>query len=141
MCARWERTFFYFLDVPSSSGGPFLPAFDPGLPTSRECWKARNYGDPDAIAILMKRLGELVAKGLTGLDLLITWQSRHVQPLQSRVHDIWEWSPAGTPPGSRLFLWLNTSLWAGYGLCPSGWWMIPRRWEGPLTACLIRRPW
>ena len=81
LCARWELRFFYFPEVPSSSGGPFLPAFDPGLPTSRECWSVRNYGDPDAIAILTKRLGELVEEGLTGLDLLITWQSRRVQPL------------------------------------------------------------
>ena len=54
-----------------------------------------NYGDPDEVAILTNRLGELVAEGLTGLDLLMTWQTRRIQMLQSRVHGIEEWSPHG----------------------------------------------
>ena len=36
--ADWERSFFYFPEVPRSSGGPFLPPFNPDLPTSKECW-------------------------------------------------------------------------------------------------------
>ena len=122
VCTRWERTFFYFPEVPSSSGGPLLPAFDPGLPTSRECWKVRNYGDPGAIAVLTNRLGELVAEGLTGLDLMITWQSRRMQPLQSRVHGIGEWSPRGDST------WISNLPLAQYEL--AGWiqsmsfWMV-----------------
>ena len=54
-----------------------------------------NYGDPDEVAILTNRLGELVAEGLTGLDLPMTWQTRCVQPQQSWVHGIGEWSPRG----------------------------------------------
>ena len=79
-----------------------------------------NYGDPDEVAILTNRLGELVADGLTGLDLLMTWQTRRVQPLQSRVHGIGEWSPHGTPLGSQLLLWRSTNLRVGFGLCPHG---------------------
>ena len=61
-----------------------------------------------------------MAEGLASLDLLVTWQSRHVQPLQSRVHDIGEWSPLGdstrilTLPLAqhKLASWIRSvSLW------------------------------
>ena len=64
---QWQRTFLYFLEVSHGSGGPLLPSFNPGLPTSRECWKVRNYGDPDAIAVLTNAWRSLCPKGSRAL--------------------------------------------------------------------------
>ena len=54
-------------------------------------------GDQGEILLLQQRLEELVAEGLTGLDLLACWMIRRVQPLQVRIHKLCQWSGEGDP--------------------------------------------
>ena len=39
--------------------------------------------------MLVERVVQLVLQGITGMDLLEVFFSRHIQPLQARDHSVW----------------------------------------------------
>ena len=93
--AGWERSFFYCPELPVAHDGPIFPPFQQGVPPSRHNWNLRRLDDPNVLELLNRHLTQLVEEGLTGLDLLTTWMIRRIQPIQIRVHSIYDWSPSG----------------------------------------------
>ena len=45
--------------------------------------------------MLVERVVQLINQGVTGMDLLEVFLSRHIQPLQARDHSMWMYSGAG----------------------------------------------
>jgi hypothetical protein len=88
---NWQMSFFYVRNESPAFDRLNLPEYNPAPPVGRINWGYNpKSSDPDAeVNLLWDFLGECVAEGrLSAEDLLCTYISRRVIPLQWRVHKI-----------------------------------------------------
>ena len=88
---NWQMTFFYVRNENPAFDRLNLPEYNPAPPVGRINWGYNpKSSDPDAeVNLLWDFLGECVTGGrLSAEDLLCTYISRRVIPLQLRVHKI-----------------------------------------------------
>ncbi|KAK1668196.1 hypothetical protein QYE76_056355 [Lolium multiflorum] len=88
---NWQMSFFYVRNESPAFDRLNLPEFNPAPPVGRINWGYNpKSSDPDAeVNLLWDFLGECVTGGrLSAEDLLCTYISRRVIPLQWRVHKI-----------------------------------------------------
>jgi hypothetical protein len=53
-----------------------------------------DKGEKTDVGILVTAMVSLIQGGVTGLDLLVVFLSRRIQPLQERVHPMWQYTGA-----------------------------------------------
>jgi hypothetical protein len=83
----WTGSYFYCKDVPKKDHDVGWPAFIDGAATPVPSWSAPAPHPLSATSLCLKRLIEkLIELGLKGLDLMLCWLSRRIQPLQDRDH-------------------------------------------------------
>ncbi|KAK1610981.1 hypothetical protein QYE76_034654 [Lolium multiflorum] len=88
---NWQMSFFYVRNESPAFDHLNLPEYNPAPPVGRINWGFNaKSSDPDAeVNLLWDFLGQCVAEGrLSAEDLLCTYISRRVIPLQWRVHKI-----------------------------------------------------
>ncbi|KAK1650401.1 hypothetical protein QYE76_068206 [Lolium multiflorum] len=88
---NWQMSFFYVRNESPAFDRLNLPEFNPAPPVGRINWGYNpKSSDPDAeVNLLWDFLGQCVTEGrLSAEDLLCTYISRRVIPLQWRVHKI-----------------------------------------------------
>ncbi|KAK1632160.1 hypothetical protein QYE76_006475 [Lolium multiflorum] len=88
---NWQMSFFYVRNESPAFDRLNLPEYNPAPPVGRLNWGHNaKSSDPDAeVNLLWDFLGECVTGGrLSAEDLLCTYISRRVIPLQWRVHKI-----------------------------------------------------
>ena len=80
----WQAGFFYVKNdaAPDTEG---LPAFQPTRAEENKFWSGRGSTptDPDTIKCI-RRIDQLMLEDLKGLDLVLCWIKRRIQPLQHR---------------------------------------------------------
>ena len=101
-CRKWLRSWFY---VKNTTGVDLinLPEFKIGPPTDEHNWRyspGNKIAEVNAVQGLVPRLKEA---GLTGEDLVTTFISRRVSPLQRRVHKICHMSGHLDPTRTSTF--------------------------------------
>ena len=89
-CRKWQRTFFYVKnpDSPDNVDLLNLPIFNIATPSEQFNWSLNPKDMNLDINQIHKIVEELVGAGLTSDDLLRTFISHRVSPLQDRVHKI-----------------------------------------------------
>lgn len=85
-CRKWQRTFFYVKNT-TDEDLINLPTFLIGAPTEQQGWDYKPTNSRE-LREVHERLEDLLKTGLTPDDLLLTFVSRRVCPLQDRVHKI-----------------------------------------------------
>jgi hypothetical protein len=90
---KWQECWFYCADERTPSAQEGLPAYTEEPPLWKRCWGAKpSRREMPDVERLLERVKELQAQGLTGVDLIVTWLDRRIQPLQAREHPMWEYS-------------------------------------------------
>ncbi|KAM0920003.1 hypothetical protein ACQ4PT_007809 [Festuca glaucescens] len=84
----WMQSFFYGPNLLSSSETSGLPPFVWGLPLSQSTWLTKLPVDETVVAMMGGHLEVFLADILHGLDLLLYWMKRRIQPLQARPHPL-----------------------------------------------------
>ena len=86
-CRKWLRYFFY---VKNTTGIDLinLPAFKIEPPTDQHNWRYNPRDKIPEVNAVQELLPRLKEAGLSGEDLVTTFVSRRVSPLQRRVHKI-----------------------------------------------------
>jgi hypothetical protein len=87
----WQSTWFYCKDVASPNMSTGLPPFTLDRPTTPRTLSVTK-GEKVQVGILVNAVVDLVCGGVTGMDLLETFLSRRIQPLQARDHTMWHYS-------------------------------------------------
>ena len=93
---RWQGTWFYCRDVPSTQNQLGLPPYSSKrvrAPPTLTMVKEEKVG----VDILSSMLIGFVNGGGNGMDLLDPFFSRRLQPLQARVHPMWMYEGASDP--------------------------------------------
>lgn len=85
-CRKWQRTFFYVKNT-TDADRINLPAFQIGAPTEQQDWDYKPVAGTE-LSMVHQCLEDFLKEGLTPDDLLRTFISRRVCPLQDRVHKI-----------------------------------------------------
>ena len=80
-----------------------LPAFKIGPPTSQHNWRYNPRDKISEVNSVHELLPQLKEAGLTGEDLVTTFVSRRVSPLQRRVHKIFHMSVPLDPTRTSTF--------------------------------------
>ena len=95
----WQRSYFYVRNASARGDWVNLPAFEAGPPAGRlPNWSYRARSLTPAGAGAITRLRVLTqSEGLTGPDLLATFVSCRVLPLQGRPHMICQMSGRHDP--------------------------------------------
>jgi len=87
---KWQRSFFYVQNPNDGADYINLPAFSaatpPAAPEDRLHWKLEADDEDPEVALVVTRLQNMIAGGLTAADLVLTFLSRRVSPLQRRLH-------------------------------------------------------
>ena len=94
----WQGTWFYCKDVPSANSQSGLPPYSTErvrAPLTLTIEKEEKVG----IDILTTTLIGVVNTWVNGIDLLETFFSRHIQPLQARTHPMWLYEGPGDSTG------------------------------------------
>lgn len=80
-------------DERTPTGHHGLPPYDSMLADHHTGWNLMlTPAEKGVVNRLMKKIGDLYAKGLTAIDLATTWVSRWIQPLQARRTPMWRYS-------------------------------------------------
>jgi hypothetical protein len=87
----WQSTWFYCKDVASPNMSTGLPPFTLDRPVTPKPLYVTKV-EKIQVGILVNAISELIRGGVTGLDLLETFLSRRIQPLQARDHTMWHYS-------------------------------------------------
>ena len=69
------------MQEPAPDGEIGIPPFSPSLSRPRNLQELPRDADLPMVHRLMKRLQDLKAAGLTGLNLIATWVQRKIAPL------------------------------------------------------------
>ncbi|KAM0900838.1 hypothetical protein ACQ4PT_020367 [Festuca glaucescens] len=87
---KWQTTFFYVKNADAAKDMINLPAFSPAPPTKANWGYSPKTNDPAAeVNRLLEFLKTCATRDrLTGADLICTFISQRVLPLQKRVHKI-----------------------------------------------------
>jgi hypothetical protein len=89
----WTGSYFYCKDIPKADHDVGWPAFVDGAATPVPNWNAPPSHPLSPTTLRLKRrIEKLIEKGLKGLDLLMCWLSRRIQPLQDRNHLLHEYT-------------------------------------------------
>jgi hypothetical protein len=90
----WQGTWFYYRDIPGANHQSGLPPYSservrasPTLTVEKE--------EKVGVDILSSALIGVVNAGVNGMDLLETFFSRRIQPLQARAHPTWLYEGPG----------------------------------------------
>jgi len=87
---KWQKTFFYVRNPDDGADYINLPAYSaatpPAAPEERAYWKLEADDEDPEVALVVSRLQNMIAGGLTAADLVLTFLSRRVSPLQRRLH-------------------------------------------------------
>jgi hypothetical protein len=88
---KWQTTFFYVKNKDPTKDLINLPTFSPVPPAKTNWGYYPKTNDPAAeVNMLLEFLTTCITRGrLTASDLLSTFASRWVLPLQQRAHKIW----------------------------------------------------
>ena len=82
-CRKWQKTFFYVSNR-GEANLIRLPPFRIGVPT-RQNWKLPSNSSPE-IKMMEDRIKFFISKGFRGSDMVGTFITRRVAPLQRRAH-------------------------------------------------------
>ena len=88
----WQAGFFYVKNevAPGTDG---IPAFVPTRAEENEYWAGRGQVPTDPYLLrCIKRIDRLMMEDLKGLDLVLCWMKRRIQPLQYRPKLMCEYS-------------------------------------------------
>lgn len=91
----WTSEWFYIDDValsdPVRQG---IPEYSSAVPVKHYNWcpKGSRFQDSSEVAALAKQIKALVKSGLTMVEVVAGIIARRVQPLQQRVHPLWEFN-------------------------------------------------
>ena len=93
----WREKWFYAQDQCSETQRFGLAEFSVAPPCKRKSW---DHEMTEAEMLEANRLLERVSAlrssdGLTGVDIMLTWLRRRVQPLRARAEPMWTYSGAG----------------------------------------------
>jgi hypothetical protein len=88
----WNKTFFYIESAPGKGDQIGLPPFILGPPTSMTNWKSKSKRVGAEVKLVLERLNDLLAMGLTADHLVTTFLDRRVSPLQKRPHKMCQMS-------------------------------------------------
>lgn len=98
---KWQENWFYLPDERTLSGHQGLPSYDPAPADYHIGWNPKlTRAEKVDVNLLMKKIGELQAKGLTRTDLAATWVSGRIQPLQAPWTPMWWYSGLDDPTRS-----------------------------------------
>ena len=82
----WTGTYFYCADKVALEKSFGIPPFVSGLAKPADNWDGPEDVSLTADSILHKRrIEKLMDMGLTGVDLVLCWLTRRIQPLQHRT--------------------------------------------------------
>ena len=82
----WTSTYFYCLDKAAPGKDFGLPPFVSGPAEPADSWGGPEDVSLTADSFLRKRrIEKLMDMGLTGVDLVLCWLTRRIQPLQHRT--------------------------------------------------------
>lgn len=88
---KWQEGWFYIHDEHTSTGHEGLRAYTEVTPLRSDRWKSKpSKEEMLEVDRLMRKIRALQDEGLTGVDLIVTWLDRQVQPLQA-------WEPNRVP--------------------------------------------
>ena len=101
-CRKWLRSWFY---VRNTTGVDLinLPEFKIGPPTEEHNWRYHPGNKITEVNSVQGLVPQLKEAGLTGEDLITTFISRRVSPLQRRVHKICHMSGHLDPTRTSTF--------------------------------------
>jgi hypothetical protein len=89
---KWQRTFFYVKNPSNGADLINLPAYSavtpPASNSERDYWRIDVNEEDEEISQALARLKGMKDAGLIGEDLVLTYLSRRVSPLQRRLHKI-----------------------------------------------------
>jgi hypothetical protein len=85
-CKNWHRTYFYVKNPSGDKNLIGLPKFIIGPPTQRTNWLYDPKDFNTEVVQVVEAIKELKDEGMTADDLLATFISRRVCPLQRRPH-------------------------------------------------------
>ncbi|KAE8802475.1 hypothetical protein D1007_21793 [Hordeum vulgare] len=88
---NWQSTWFYCNDIASPNMSTSLPPFTLDRPTAPRILTIFE-AEKAEVEMLAGEVISLVRNGLNGMDLLETFLSRRIQPLQVRDHAMWHYS-------------------------------------------------
>ena len=108
-CRKWQRTFFYVKNR-GEENLIGLPAFRIGVPTRRN-WTYNPGNKTTELKNMQTRVGYFVSKGFRGADMVGTFISRRVAPLQHRAHKICYMSGLMDPTRTSTFPLDDDELW------------------------------
>ena len=81
----WSGTFLYCKDLAAPGEAQGLPPFEDVPASENEAWSMLTELDGDELLTrYAKRISHLVHNGLTGIDTVLNWFVRRIQPLQHR---------------------------------------------------------
>lgn len=102
-CRKWQRTFFYVKNTNAKVDKINLPPFKLGAPTEQFNWHLNPRDKNPEVNEIDEYVGRLTEEGMTADDLLRTFISRRVCPLQRRVHKICHMSGLRDPTRVSTF--------------------------------------
>ena len=89
---NWRSRWFYAQDQRVGSQEVGLPPYSADAASKKPSWaNTLAASEVEEANRLLERVEQL-RKEITGVDLISTWVRRRVQPLQARVHPMWEYS-------------------------------------------------
>ncbi|KAK1660664.1 hypothetical protein QYE76_048823 [Lolium multiflorum] len=89
----WSRGFFYVKDVSDPASPKTLSAFKDGpaseTPARTNC---PHISESPMLTKMVRRICKLMESGLSGKDLMLSWFTKRIQPLQHRDRLMYEYS-------------------------------------------------
>ena len=107
----WRKKWFYVRDEPSAGQKYGLPEFSAdAVVRKKRSWRNKLSAPEEAeVDKLMERVVALqntAGKEVSGIQIISTFIRRRVQPLQARVHAMWQYKgadgPDANPQGGAL---------------------------------------
>jgi hypothetical protein len=81
----WSGGFFYVKDTGVPASTKMLPPFMGGPTAETSAWNANSHiSDFLEIEKMARRISKLVSFGLSGKELIMSWFTKRIQPLQHR---------------------------------------------------------
>ena len=100
--------------VPGVEPGPCLPARTGRAPEYRACWEELPTKEEMVqVMLLLNEIAGLSAQGLTGAMEALSFNKQLVQPIQDRVHPVFEYWVTKTRLGDRTTRFLGMKLRTG----------------------------
>jgi hypothetical protein len=89
----WTGSYFYCKDMPKAGRAVGWPTFVDGATELHPSWsEAAPHPVTPELRRLIRRIEKLILDGLTGLDLVMCWFVRRIQPLQDHAHLLHEYT-------------------------------------------------